>query len=201
VRRVLDEVLGSAQRSGFLGPGPIEPHVERALDLYAKLSWRPGRALDLGSGAGLPGLPLALADPETAWVLLEGSQTRADFLRQAVARLDLGMRVEVVAERAETAGRGPLRGNFDLVVARSFASPAATAECGAPFLRVGGHLIVTEPPGGQPDRWNAEGVSRLGLRLGDQILAPTAYQALVQVSSCPDRFPRRVGVPAKRPLF
>jgi 16S rRNA (guanine527-N7)-methyltransferase len=193
--------LTSAQRCGFLGPGPVEPHVERALDLYASLSWRPARALDLGSGGGLPGLPLALADPDTFWVLLEGSQTRAEFLSQAVEQLNLEQRVAVVAERAETTGRGPLRGDFDLVVARSFASPAATAECGAPLLRVGGQLIVAEPPGGQPERWNADGLNQLGLRIGDRISTPTAYQALVQVSPCPDRFPRRVGVPAKRPLF
>jgi 16S rRNA (guanine527-N7)-methyltransferase len=184
-----------------VGPGAVEPHIERALDLFRSLTWRPARALDLGSGGGLPGLPLAVAGPDTAWVLLEGGQTRAEFLRGAIARLNLEDRVEVVAERAETAARGPRRGSFDLVVARSFASPAATAECGAPFLCIGGQLIVAEPPGGQPDRWSPEGVSRLGLRIGERIPAPTAYQTLVQVAPCPERFPRRVGVPAKRPLF
>jgi 16S rRNA (guanine527-N7)-methyltransferase len=149
----------------------------------------------------VPGLPLALAEPESTWVLLDGSQTRAEFLRGAVASLKLGNRVDVVGERAEVAARGPLRGQFDLVVARSFASPAATAECGAPFLRVGGQLIVAEPPGGRPDRWDRDGLARLGLRIGDRIPAPTAYQVMVQVAACPQRFPRRVGVPAKRPLF
>jgi 16S rRNA (guanine527-N7)-methyltransferase len=144
---------------------------------------------------------LALAGPDTAWVLLEGSRTRADFLRNAIARLALQDRVEVLAERAERAGHGPLRGRIDLVVARSFASPATTAECGAPFLRTGGQLIVAEPPGGRPERWDADGLARLGLSIGDRVLAPTAYQTLVQLTACPVRFPRRVGVPAKRPLF
>jgi 16S rRNA (guanine527-N7)-methyltransferase len=193
--------LTSAQSYGFLGPGPIEPHIERALDLYAGIDWRPQLALDLGSGGGLPGLPLALAGPDTAWVLLEGSQTRADFLHQAVDRLHLEERIEVLAERAEIAGRGARRGTFDLVAARSFASPAATAECAAPFLRVGGHLVVAEPPGGRPDRWKPDGLTGLGLRIGERIAAPTAYQILVQAARCPERFPRRVGIPAKRPLF
>ncbi len=195
------EVLDSAQRYGFLGPGPIPPHIDRALDLCPYLRRRPGRALDLGSGAGVPGLPLALAGPETSWVLLDGSQTRAEFLRAAVERLALEDRVEVCAQRAEIAGRGVLREGFDLVVARSFGQPAATAECGAPFLRSGGDLVVAEPPGGRPGRWDEAGLAALGLKIGRQISSPTAYQILTQAMPCPERFPRRVGVPARRPLF
>jgi 16S rRNA (guanine527-N7)-methyltransferase len=90
---------------------------------------------------------------------------------------------------------------MDLVVARSFASPAATAECAAPFLQPGGRLLVAEPPGGQPERWDAEGLAQLGLVPGDHLVSPTAYQILVQEFPCPDRFPRRVGIPGKRPLF
>jgi 16S rRNA (guanine527-N7)-methyltransferase len=195
------EVLASAQRYGFLGPGPIPPHIDRALDLYRHLAQRPARALDLGSGGGVPGLPLALAGPETSWVLLDGSQTRAEFLRTAVERLALTDRVEVCAQRAEVAGRGPLRRGFDLVVARSFGPPAATAECGAPFLRTGGDLVVAEPPGGRPGRWDEAGLAALGLEIGRRVSHPTAYQILVQATPCPERFPRRVGVPARRPLF
>jgi 16S rRNA (guanine527-N7)-methyltransferase len=142
-----------------------------------------------------------MAGPATTWMLLDGSQTRAEFLRKAVARLGLAGRVEVVGDRAETAGRGPLRSEFDLVVARSFASPAATAECGSPFLRPGGRLIVAEPPGGRPERWDADGLAELGLVCSDRMVSPTAYQILIQEHPCPDRFPRRVGVPEKRPLF
>jgi 16S rRNA (guanine527-N7)-methyltransferase len=146
-------------------------------------------------------VPLALARPDTTWVLLDGSRTRTEFLRDAVVRLGLAGRAEVVEERAEIAGRGPLRGGFDLVVARSFASPAATAECGAPFLQPGGRLIVAEPPGGRPERWDTEGLAQLGLVCRDRMVSPTAYQILIQQYPCPDRFPRRVGVPEKRPLF
>jgi 16S rRNA (guanine527-N7)-methyltransferase len=161
----------------------------------------PARALDLGSGAGLPGLPLALAWPGTEWVLLDGGRTRAGILEQAVAELGLTDRVEVVGQRAEIAGRGPYRGRFDLVVARSFAAPAPTAECGSPFLRAGGVLVVAEPPGGAPERWDPAGLAQLGMRLGSPITGHTAYQQVVQDHLCPDRFPRRVGIPAKRPLF
>ncbi|HET6966289.1 MAG TPA: hypothetical protein VFH58_16050, partial [Acidimicrobiales bacterium] len=106
------------------------------------------------------------------------------------------------ASRAEEAGRRPdLRGTFDVVVARSFGGPAVTAECGAPFLVAGGRLVVAEPPGGSADRWPAEGLEVLGLRPVEAMTEPSAFQVLLQQEPCPERFPRRTGIPAKRPLF
>jgi 16S rRNA (guanine527-N7)-methyltransferase len=200
-RRELEAVLMTAQERGLVGPGPIDTHIDRALDLVDAIRVPTGPALDLGSGAGLPGLPLALAWPATRWLLLEGSTKRARFLCEAVAHLGLSDRVAVVAERAETAGHGRLRGRCNLVVARSFGGPAVTAECAAPFLESGGLLIVAEPPGGLPERWDPDGLSLLGLRRGDRVTGRTSYQTLIQDHPCPDRFPRRVGVPTRRPLF
>jgi 16S rRNA (guanine527-N7)-methyltransferase len=200
-RLQLESVLRTAQERGFVGPGPVGSHIDRALDLADATRIPSGPALDLGSGAGLPGLPLALAWPATIWFLLEGSTNRARFLCEATTQLGVADRITVIAERAESAGRGPLRGRCGLVVARGFGAPAVTAECAAPFLEPGGRLIVTEPPGGLPERWNAEGLVQLGLRVGDRVTGRTSYQVLIQDHRCPDRFPRRVGVPAKRPLF
>jgi 16S rRNA (guanine527-N7)-methyltransferase len=197
-------VLTRARSLGFLGPGPVEPHVDRALDLAAAVPDPPGKALDLGSGAGVPGFPLALAWPASEWVLLDGSVKRCAFLESAASDLGLAERVQVVAMRAEDAARTDFRGGFDLVVARSFAAPAVTAECGSPFLKTGGHLVVAEPPGGAPDRWDPAGLARLGLEVRPDpgtAGAATSYQLLLQVSPCPERYPRRVGVPTKRPLF
>lgn len=161
----------------------------------------PQRALDLGSGGGIPGLALALAWPASTWVLLDGSVRRCEWLAEAVARLDLTDRISVTAARAENAGRGALRGSFDLVVARGFGPAAVTAECGAPLLHPGGHLVVAEPPGGAPERWPAGPLAELGLTAGPRLVDPVALQVLVLTAPCPDRFPRRVGVPAKRPLY
>lgn len=127
--------------------------------------------------------------------------TRVQFLVEAVAALALDDRVSAVAARAETAGRGDLRGRFDLVVSRSFGPPAVTAECAAPLLRIGGRLIVAEPPGGNPGRWDPDGLASLGMAAVRAITEPSALQVLEQVGPCPARYPRRVGVPAKRPLF
>ena len=191
----------AAQERGLVGPGPIDSHIDRALDLVGATPVPTGMALDLGSGAGLPGLPLALAWPETVWILLDGSTKRAGFLSEAAVQLGLSDRVTVVAARAEDAGHGRLRGRCNLVVARSFGPPAVTAECGSPLLEPGGRLIVTEPPGGLPKRWDPDGLAILGLRTGERLTGRTSYQILIQDHPCPDRFPRRVGMPARRPLF
>src|SRR5205085_1444019 len=138
------------------GPGEVSTHIEHALGFRRALSTWAGRSgfrlegarvLDLGSGAGLPGLVLAMARPDLEVVLLDANLRRTSFVGEAVATLELTRRVTVVRARAETSGRDPAcRGSFDLVVARGFGRPAVTAECGAPFLRTGGLLVVSEPP-------------------------------------------------------
>ena len=197
----LEAILLEARTLGFLGPGPVDEHVRRALDLGGAATGPPRRALDLGSGGGVPGLVLMLLWPGSAWVLLEANKRRAGFLEQALAGLELSGRARVRCERAETAARTDLRGTFDRVVARGFGGPAVTAECGSAFLNPGGRMIVAEPPGGEPSRWDIPGLQHLGMSLGPAIASPTACQVLIQDLPCPDRYPRRVGVPAKRPLW
>jgi 16S rRNA (guanine527-N7)-methyltransferase len=198
----LHELLADARTLGFVGPGPVEPHLTHARRFVAALATEPiDRALDLGSGAGLPGLVLAVELPAVAWVLLDANQRRAAFLRDAVDRLGLGERVAVREERAELAGRDEtLRGRMDAVVARAFGAPAVVAECGAPFLRTGGVLVVSEPPEADPaGRWPDAGLASVGLARDPGEI--DGVVRLRQVAPCLGRFPRRVGVPAKRPLF
>lgn len=205
VEASLIELLEESRALGFLGPGPVHAHIEHALDLAQLLhSSNPARALDLGSGGGVPGLVLLAALPHLQLVLLDAQRRRTEFLERAVAHLGYQDRADVVTARAEVAGRQTeLRHGFDLVVARSFGPPATTAECGAPFLTQGGRLIVSEPPPG-PERWPADGLADLGLVLAELHGGPDArfhYVVLEARSHCGDRFPRRDGVPAKRPLF
>lgn len=202
------DTLAAARRAGFLGPGALEPHIRHALGFADALGVlteaAPAKALDLGSGGGLPGLVLAARWPEVELLLLEAGERRAAFLVDAVASLGFGDRVRVLRERAEVAGhRAGLRGGFDVVVARSFGAPAVTAECAAPFLRVGGALVTSGPPdvARHAERWPAEGLSRLGLGRARQWTAGFTYELAVQLERCPERFPRRIGVPAKRLLF
>jgi 16S rRNA (guanine527-N7)-methyltransferase len=177
--------------------------VAAAETVLAGRRFSPVRAADLGSGGGVPGLPLALHATGCAWVLIEAAVRRAAFLRRAIERLGLEARVTVVEERAETVGRRPeFRGAFHLVVARSFGPPAVVAECAAPLLLVGGRAVISEPPDGTGERWPAAGLAGLGLVAARTTHAAGAtYQILEQASLCPERYPRRVGVPVKRPLF
>jgi 16S rRNA (guanine527-N7)-methyltransferase len=195
-------VLEEARRLGFLGPGPVEPHVTLARGLQSACAHPPAHALDLGSGGGIPGLVLALAWPASRWVLLDSQLRRTLVLSDAVGRLGLADRVEVRRDRAERAGRDPqLRAGFDLVVARSFGPPALTVECGAPFLRVGGELVVAEPPEPARDRWPPAGLALAGVVLERRGSGPGSWVRLRQETLCPARLPRATGVPAKRPLF
>ena len=88
-----------------------------------------------------------------------------------------------------------------IVVARSFGAPAVLAECVAPLLAVGGLLVVSEPPGGDGSRWPAGGLAEVGLAALDAVPGPPALFRAAQTVPCPDRYPRRVGIPAKRPLW
>ncbi len=199
-------MLEDARRLGLVGPGPVLPHLDHALGFGAVIDGAGGSVsacLDLGSGAGLPGLPLALLWPASRWTLVDAGGRRVEFLTAAVDALGIGERVTVVEGRAEAlARRSDLRGRFDLVVARGFAPPAVTAECAAGFLAVNGRLVVSEPPGGRPYRWPTAGLAMLGMAPAGTVEAGGASYAVVQQAvTCPDRYPRRVGIPSKRPLF
>src|SRR5665647_1662241 len=148
-------ILKRSALLGFLGGMAIDEQIDHALGfrraVEAELNRPPTSALDLGSGGGIPGLVLTAVWPATQWVYLDASERRTDFLREEVERWGISERVKVVRGRAEEMGRDPtLRGAFDVVTARSFGSPAVTAECAAPFLRLGGLLVVSEPPDTDP---------------------------------------------------
>ncbi len=190
--------LERARALGFLGPGDVQAHIDHAAGFLAALTDVEGTVVDLGSGGGVPGLVVGVARPDLHLVLLDATAKRCRFLETAATVL--GLDAEVAEGRAEVLARGPLRGSAAAVLARSFAAPAPTAECAAPLLAVGGRLIVSEPPDAG-DRWPSAGLALLGLELGPRTTTAPQVQMLVQARRCPDTYPRRAGVPAKRPLF
>ena len=210
--RVVPELMPVLARSvelGFLGGMPLVDQVDHALGFVAILEGLcqgpPDSVIDLGTGGGVPGLVLVACWPECRVVLLDGNERRTDFLREELEEWPAQHRAEVVRGRAEEVARVPgWREAFDAVTSRSFGIPAATAECGSSFLALEGWLVVSEPPeadGGV--RWPADGVARVGL-LPVGITRPDpryGYQVLKKVELVEDRYPRRVGVPVKRPLF
>lgn len=196
----LHRQLERARALGFLGPGPVEEHIDHARGFIRALMGVDDLVIDLGSGGGVPGLVLAVDRPDLRLVLMDSMDKRCRFLAQAVAELGCAQ-VEVLHQRAEDAGRGPLRGAAAAVVARSFGPPAATAECAAPLLRVGGRLVVSEPPRAVGSRWPTAGAALLGLEPTELVAGPPALQVLEQRTRCDARYPRRPGIPTKRPLF
>lgn len=212
----LERALVVARELGLVGPGPIGRHMRHAVGFVRLVGpATPGSVLDLGSGAGLPGLVLAVMLPATEVVLLEARQRRAQFLERTVAELGLAGRVTVLHARAEEAGRSPRwREAFDVVTSRSFGPPAATAECGAPLVRVGGMVVVSNPPRAgrrgqvssadarEGPRWPAKGIQPFGLLPGREVSSEGfSFQVLRKATRCEDRYPRPNGVPARRLLF
>lgn len=202
---VLLPLLREAQTAGLVGPGSVEAHLDHVRG-FAEVIGDPGlgRMLDLGSGAGLPGLGLALLWPASRWVLLDGRRRSAEFLSEAVGRLGVDGRVNVVEGRAEVVAHDPAyRATMDLVVARSVASPSTVAECAAGFLLVGGRLVVSDPPAANEGRWPEVALDRLGMRPSNLTESSRGFHFSVvdQLCLCPEPYPRRTGVPARRPLF
>ena len=162
-------------------------------------------AIDLGTGGGLPGLVLATFN-DCSWLLADRSERRCAFLKKAIFDLGLNEKVEVVECSAEELSLGDYRGKAKLVTARSFASPAITAECASPLLRDDGLFIVSEPPFNNStenqDRWPVVGLADLGLKKKEQWHTGLAgYTSFVCVAKCPEIYPRRFNKITKNPVF
>ena len=169
----------------------------------------PLRGVDVGTGGGIPGLVLAIALPESHWVLVDSVQRKCAAVRAMVSALGLKPRVEVVCERAEVLGQDAhYRGRFDVAVARGVAPAPVVAEYLVPLLGRRGVALLYR------GRWSAadhqalqQAAQRLGCRIRARercLLPGNRGQRHVLVlepeTACPAPYPRAVGVPAKRPL-
>lgn len=169
----------------------------------------PGRLVDVGSGAGLPGIPLALADPSIEAVLLEPRGKHIEFLERAVEELGIEGRVRPLRARAEEAGRDPsMRESFEIAVARAVGPLPVVLEYALPLLKIGGRFVAYKGPRWGLERGEGEEAARvLGGRLSEVVEfdLPLAgrRRALLAFEKCsptPPRYPRRPGIPEKRPL-
>jgi 16S rRNA (guanine527-N7)-methyltransferase len=153
------------------------------------------RVADVGSGGGLPGIPLKIALPGIHLTLVESDQKKAGFLRDAVSSLGLAD-VEVDSRRAEEIGRDPAhREAYDVVVTRAAAKAPVAAEYCMPLLRVGGLLLAQARS--EDFRAAARALGQLGGRMRHE---KSGVVVIGKGRPTPDAFPRRVGVPGKRPL-
>jgi 16S rRNA (guanine527-N7)-methyltransferase len=191
---------------------PAEAAVKHYLDSLSCLLARdigPGEEVaDVGSGAGFPGLVLAIARPQARCALLESSTKRVAFLRLAVSALALD-NVEVVPLRAEEAGRRPEhRERCHLVLARAVARLPVLLEYTLPLARVDGYALLMKGPEAEEEaQASTRALDLLGGRLVDITRLDLPFdmgrRSLVlvkKISPTPPRYPRRPGLPAKRPL-
>jgi 16S rRNA (guanine527-N7)-methyltransferase len=164
------------------------------------------RVVDVGAGAGFPGVVLKIVWSQIQLTLIEATSKKAAFLEALVVDLGFGDRVSVLADRAETLAHDPdLREQFDLVVARAVAPLPALLELTLPFARVGGRLATPKGERAQAEMAaSGHAASELGGRLVSMPLeVPGPSQTLVvaiKQRPTPASYPRRPGVPAKSPL-
>jgi 16S rRNA (guanine527-N7)-methyltransferase len=167
-----------------------------------------GRAADVGSGAGFPGLPLKLTAPGLALDMFEASDKKVRFLRQMAAELGVeGVRAFHL--RAEEAGRQPeFRERYDWALSRAVASMPVLLEYCLPLLRIGGFMAAYKGPGGGAEGEAAKkAAALLGGRLADVYEASLPMEQgkrcillYQKVTATPEQYPRRPGLPAKQPI-
>lgn len=173
-------------------------HIVEAIDLSRTLQIAEGAAvIDVGSGPGIPGLVIAVLRPDIRVTLLDADSRKAGFLTHVAGALGLSS-LTVVNRRAEAAGHDPsLREQFDIATARALARPAVLCELTLPFVRVGGivaALVIDSP---EVAREAAAAAALLG---GGNPRSTPGVLLVPKTAPTPEGFPRRPGVPARRPL-
>jgi len=169
---------------------------------------KPRNLIDVGTGAGFPGIPLKIAIPGLKVTLIDSIGKKIQFCEQLIAKLGL-KDIEVVLGRAEDLARDQkFREEYDCAIARAVAGLPALVEYLIPFVRVGGMVIAQKGEGGPAEaNQAAKAISLLGGRLQQihRINLPRVVEdryliSIDKISSTPGKYPRRTGVPIKNPL-
>ena len=164
-------------------------------------------AVDIGSGAGFPGLPLAIAIPSLTVTMIEARRRKCEFIEKAIATLELA-NASALALRAEDAGRSEMRATFDIAFARAVGSIAEVLEYCFPLLKTGGSALLQRGDRSPGDEEQAGKVAELLGGTLDRIESAKPYSnaknlhiwVFSKTVITPDRYPRRPGVARKRPL-
>jgi 16S rRNA (guanine527-N7)-methyltransferase len=208
-------LLALYDRANVIGPRDVDrillAHVLDSLScfLYGPL-YRAGRLADVGSGGGLPGIPIKIMKPDLATTLVESTGKKAKFLRYAVDSLSLDD-TEVANARVEELGRTKAyRGAYDIVTSRAVARLSVVAEYCVPLLAIGGHAISMKGRLEQEElSEGSKAVDALGAKVAEIIRVPMLPEVgekernlviLEKIGETPPRYPRRPGIVAKRPL-
>jgi 16S rRNA (guanine527-N7)-methyltransferase len=188
--------------------------LDHVLDSLSCFLFEPLRATrrlaDIGSGGGLPGIPIKIAAPQLEATLVESTAKKARFLRRAVDTLSLDETTVANARVEEIARTQAYRGAYDIATARAVAGLSVVAEYCVPLLKVGGYAISMKGKLEAEELAQGErAAEKLGARVSAQIRVPRLPQIeqkerclviLEKMEETPEEYPRNVGVPAKKPL-
>ena len=186
----------------------IVKHFADSLSICTVLPEDVKTVCDLGTGAGFPGIPMAIAYPELQFTLIDSLNKRIKFLQEVVDELGL-TNVTLVHARAEEAGRNKLyRENFDLVVSRAVANIATLSEYCLPLVKLGGYFISFKSGDVSEEIDNSgSAIKKLGGSLQKPIyfdLPETdisrSFLIINKEKSTPKAYPRKAGTPSKEPL-
>lgn len=188
---------------GLVGFAPEQTYTQlvRSL-LVAEFVDKEGVCIDVGSGAGLPGLAIAILRGST--VLIEPRRRAAGFLERAIRELELDATVEIVS--AESAARGKWREVGSTVTARALAPFPVALELCAPLCKVGGRVVITGGPDAVLPQLSKDSLDQLGLGPPDgrALDTPGAVHQVIHIvqklGSCNSKYPRRPGAARRRPL-
>ena len=187
-------------------------HTKHFLDSFScSLAWKdnpPKRLIDVGTGAGFPGIPLKILYPSMALTLVESVGKKSAFCRHMVEVLKLET-VEVLTARAEELGQLPAyRETYDWAVARAVAALPVLAEYLLPLAKVGGRMLAQKGHSGPAEAHTSEqALKLLGGRIRNLLavtlpgVAEDRYLVVIdKVAATPPQYPRKPGFPAKKPL-
>lgn len=189
LERWLEAMLATPGLTAVRAPAEARRvHIEESLHLLEAVREVPGPLVDVGSGGGAPGIPLAAALPQLDVTLLEASRRKCDFLERASAEF---ANVRVVRGRAEEQASD----EYGVAVAKALAPPPVAAELLLPLVRGGGRALLLHGP--SADR---EAVAAVARRLNAEAEDAGPYFVLRKLGPTPPGFPRRPGMAKKRPL-
>jgi len=189
--------------------GIQEKHFFDSLTCFKGFEQWPESLIDVGSGAGFPGLPVKIVIPEMQLTLVESVDKKANFSRHIVETLGL-TNVTVLSKRAEEVGRMPEhREAYDVAIARAVAPAATLAEYLLPLVKVGGRCLMQKGTRGPEEILQAGRIIDLCggelhdlLHLNfDGVEGEGNLVVIDKVRQTPDVFPRAVGIPAKKPIL
>ena len=160
----LRRIFGEAQKIGALGSAPLSEIIEHAASFAEALPIGVTSCVDLGSGAGVPGLVIAVVRPEIRMTLIDRRAKRTDTLLRSVQSLGIQDQVEVVCGDVDVLrNQDRFAHAFAAACARGFGPPLQTLQWAVSLVKPGGSVVVSEPPPGSPDRWADIDLGSLGV--------------------------------------